>query len=163
MAPLTKPTRRFCDRFPSPTGRSGVLLSPPLGGGGSSRRGGLVVFGRNQVGHFPASYQGHWARARSPKPVSDLKQKKKRKPAVSPFEVAGSWPKRAGWRPEVLLIATFWPMAFPGCDSTAQFFAPAFIWAEAIGPSMAMPRLKCGKRRSAWTWPFSVPDGFYRK
>jgi hypothetical protein len=33
-----------------------------------------------------------------PKLLSDLKQKKRR-PAVSPFEMAGSWPKRAGWRP----------------------------------------------------------------
>jgi hypothetical protein len=64
----------------------------------------------------------------TPKPLSDLKQKKRR-PAVFPFEVAGSWPKRAGWRPrspnEVLLTAAFWPVAFPqGATPLPTFFCP---------------------------------------
>jgi hypothetical protein len=35
----------------------------------------------------------------TPKPLSDLKQKKRR-PGVLSFQVAGNWPKRAGWRPQ---------------------------------------------------------------
>jgi hypothetical protein len=72
----------------------------------------------------------------TPKPLSDL-ELKKRGPAVSPFEVAWScWPtKRAGWRPRSaphsdLLAGDFLQAAIP----LYNFFAPAFVWAEAAGP-----------------------------
>jgi hypothetical protein len=88
------------------------------------------------------------------KPLSDLEQKKRKRSAVSPFEVAGSWPKELAGGPEVLLTATFWLSANArGFSKDAiplpNFFAPAFVWAEAAGPQMAISRLKCGKRYSA--------------
>jgi hypothetical protein len=63
-------------------------------------------------------------------------------PGVGQNELAGG--------PEVLLKAALLPNNFSqGAIPLPNFFAPIFIWAEAAGPSMAMPRLKCGERCSA--------------
>jgi hypothetical protein len=50
---------------------------------------------------FRKPEQKGWAglEPETPKPLSDLKQKKRR-PGVFSFKVAGNWPKRAGWRPK---------------------------------------------------------------
>jgi hypothetical protein len=72
-----------------------------------------------------------WTRAKTPKPLLDLK--KKRRPAVFPFKVAGSWPKRAGWRPQSASHSGFLADYFPqGAVLLPNLFAPAFIWREAV-------------------------------
>ena len=70
-----------------------------------------------------------------PKPLSDLKQKNRR-PAVSPFEVAGSLPKEqaGGPEPEVLLTAAFcfWPIT--DISPRVRFRCPTFLPLLLFGP-----------------------------
>jgi hypothetical protein len=64
----------------------------------------------------------------TPKPHPDLEQKKRR-PAVSPFKAADSWPKELAGGPEVLLTATFWPITFP----RVRFRCPTFLPMLCLG------------------------------
>jgi hypothetical protein len=90
-----------------------------------------------------------WTRAKNSKAALGS-ETKKGGPAVFPFKVAGSWPKRAGWRPQGASHSGFLAGNFPqGAIPLPNFFAPAFIWRKATGPQMEMPQLKRGKRRSA--------------
>jgi hypothetical protein len=60
---------------------------------------------------------------------------KKEEASVSPFEVAGSWPKELGPKfPKCFSQRPFGRQIFPGRDSAAHLFAPAFVWAETAGP-----------------------------
>jgi hypothetical protein len=99
----------------------------------------------------------------TPKPPSGLKQKRGGQafshlkwPGVGQNELAGG--------PKVLLTATFWPTTFP----RARFHYPTFLPLILFGPRELA--LQCDapiemreKMQRAWTWPFSVPDGFCRK
>ena len=76
----------------------------------------------------------------TPKPLSDLKQKKRR-PGVFSFKVAGNWPKRAGWRPQSASHSDF----FLGRDSTAQLFWPYFYLGRETWPCDHAHRLRLEK------------------
>jgi hypothetical protein len=107
---------------------------------------------------------------KTPKPPFDLKQKKRR-PAVFPFKVAGSWPKRAGNQvaaPRYFPQRLFDRLIFPGRDCAAPPPPPppCVIWAVGRGswPSNGNAPIKMReKTQRACAWPFSVPDGFYLK
>jgi hypothetical protein len=77
----------------------------------------------------------------TPKPLSDLKQKKRR-PGIFSFKVAGIWPKRAGWLAapkKALLTAAFWPTTFP----RAQFHCPTFLPLFLFGPRELALQWQC--------------------
>jgi hypothetical protein len=80
---------------------------------------------------FRIPEQKGWAELEpeNPKPLSDLKQKKKR-PGVFPFKVAGNWPKRAGWRPQSQSASHsgFLAENFSRARFHCQTFLPLFLF-----------------------------------
>ena len=74
----------------------------------------------------------------TPKPLSDLKQKK-RSPGVFSFEVAGNCQNELAGGPKVLLTATFWPTTFP----RVRFHCPTFLPLILFGPRELALQWQC--------------------
>jgi hypothetical protein len=64
----------------------------------------------------------------TPKTALRSETKKKRRPGVFSFKVAGNWPKRAVWRPQSASHSGFLTDNFSeGAIPLPNFFAPIFI------------------------------------
>ena len=89
---------------------------------------------------FRMPEQKGWAELEleTPKPLSDLKQKK-RSPGVFSFEVAGNCQNELAGGPKVLLTATFWPTTFPG----SRFHCPTFLPLILFGPRELALQWQC--------------------
>jgi hypothetical protein len=114
---------------------------------------------------FPHLEQKGWAglEPETPKPLLDLKQKRGGQ-AFSHLKWPGIGQNELAGGPKVLLTATFWPTTFPRARFHCPTFSPLFYLGRGSWPSNGDAPIEMReKMQRAWTWPFSVPDGFCRE